>query len=818
MKAKYFEGDSVRGPVKASAARTFQEVVNALQKGATLAHSRSAFLGLGEKQRNKAKQVPFFVAACFKNSPSKRSTDQATHCNLIFLDIDPEKEMRDGKWVETGRYPAARFIKDPQILYTLLGGFNFAAHLTASSTPEKPRMRIVVDAEQIPLNEYPAAVTAIAELLGLPSVTRESKVAVQPMFLPVRFSDSPADYQPVFAYRIDGRPLGVMDLFDSPSWISASGSNVAAKSHDSDPIADALEHLRAPDPDISLDIARNALSRLDPDCSRQEWIDVAAALKHQFSPREDAEAFKLFDEWSSLATTKYQGERETRQVWNSYAQTPKGRVPITIRTLIRRAKEGWPGATAPTGDAAPIPPICKNGEILDAYYDSTRKEYLIRNNGRRWHPHPSASFKVHLKARGFSTKPREGESLSAAEMAMLYIQNEKDVRYYGPLAGRASGFYDEDGVRFLVTDSPQIVEPVPGDCKSILALLGGLVGADPEHGDLQLATLTSWLKTAYQALRAGKRQPGQVPAFAGPVGCGKSLLQQIITALLGGRSAKAMRYMNGDTPFNSDLFGAEHLILEDEQSSTDIRARMNMAAHIKAVSVNDVHSCHGKGRDAVSLRPFWRASISLNDQEESLLVLPPITADIADKLMLLRCQSPKGDFPTGTHELRNTYWNRLMAELPAFAHYLTQYCIPRELQDQRFGVRYFHHPELVESLQSLAPEAKLLELIDRELWKDGKNRWEGTAGELESRLRDQLSDVRREAERLLSWANACGTSLGRIAKADESKRHQERRVMQRRTGSARRWLIHKPRKDDAMTPSSAVTTETANDPFLLDDY
>lgn len=453
-------------------------------------------------------------------------------------------------------------------------------------------------------------------------------------------------------------------------------------------------------------------------------------------------------------------------------------------------------------ESAPV--LCKDGELLDAYYDSARKEYLIRNAGGRWHSHAPTSFKVHLKARGFSTKAREGESLSDAERAMLYIQNEKDVRYHGPLAGRASGFYNEDGVRFLVTDSPQIVEPVPGECQTILALLAGLVGTDPEHGERQLVTLTSWLKVGYEALRAGKRQPGQAPAFAGPVGCGKSLLQQIITALLGGRSAKAMRYMSGHTPFNSDLFGAEHLILEDEQSSTDIRARMNMAAHIKAVAVNDVHSCHGKGRDAVSLRPFWRASISLNDQEESLLVLPPITADIADKLILLRCQRPKVDFPTGTHDLRNAYWLRLMAELPAFAYFLTQYRIPSELQDQRFGVRYFHHPDLVESLRSLAPEAKLLELIDRELWQNREQRWEGTAGELESRLRSEFSTVRREADRLFYWPNACGTYLGRIAKADESKADREKRVMQRRTESARRWVIHRPRGHDAMTPNSAV--------------
>lgn len=372
---RYFVGESLHGPVKASRARRFSDVVNALYNSPTLPRSRNAFLALDEKRRNKAKQVRFLVAACFKNSPSKRVYDQATHCNLIILDIDPEKEMRDGKWVETGRYPTARFVNDPQLLYTALDGLNFAAYLTASSTPEKPRMRIIVDAERIPLCEYAAAVTAIAEMLGLPSVTRESTVAVQPMFWPVRFSDSPADYQPIIAYRTNGRAFDVVDLLDSPSWNGSSGSNGAAHLNGSDPSADELENLRAPDPEISLDVVRDALSFLNPDCSRQEWIEIAAALKHQFSPREDAEAFELFDAWSKKGD-KYDGEHETRSVWNSLSQTPKGRAPITIRSLLSRARAaGWVNPTAPADDAAKQFPRI-NGLIGDVAREIARCAFV----------------------------------------------------------------------------------------------------------------------------------------------------------------------------------------------------------------------------------------------------------------------------------------------------------------------------------------------------------------------------------------------------------------------------------------------------------
>lgn len=336
MSALYFQGNSVTGSVKASAAKNFQEVVDAFRIKATLPITREDFLALDEKKRNDAKQVAFFVPACFKESPSKRVYEQATHCNLIFLDIDPEKQKVDGKWVETGRYPAAPFVKNPTSLHTALAGFNFAAHLTASSTPEKPRMRIVVDAKDIPLALYPEAAMSIAALLGLPSITKESKVAVQPMFLPTLFADSPEDFDPLIAFNLEGRPFTPSDVGDD-----LFNEAPAAPKSSSSPDADALEFLRAPVPEITLTIAKDALSHLDADCSRDDWRNIAAALKHQYFPHKEDAAFTLFDEWSS-GGKKYEGEDETRRLWKTLRPTPIGRLPVTIRTLLHSATEaGW---------------------------------------------------------------------------------------------------------------------------------------------------------------------------------------------------------------------------------------------------------------------------------------------------------------------------------------------------------------------------------------------------------------------------------------------------------------------------------------------
>lgn len=328
---RYFQGSSVTGPVTASTARTFAEVVDILRVCPVLGIGNTEFLALSKKERNEIKQVPFFVPATFRTSPSKRNYEHALHCNLIFLDID---ELPDGTC------PAAPFIDSPELLKDMLKGFSFAAHTTASSTPEKPRMRIIVDADRIPLSEYARAVATIGSMIGLPSITRESAVAVQPMFLPTLFQDSAPEWHPLIAYNIDGRQFSSRDIKDSlDSLNGVNGSNGKHKATNGHVVVDALEFLKAPADEVSLAMVREALEFVDADCSRDVWVMAAAAMKHQFSPHQDEDAFALFDEWSSRGS-KYGGEEETRYTWGSVKQTAPNRLPVTIRSLLREAVEG----------------------------------------------------------------------------------------------------------------------------------------------------------------------------------------------------------------------------------------------------------------------------------------------------------------------------------------------------------------------------------------------------------------------------------------------------------------------------------------------
>ena len=443
-------------------------------------------------------------------------------------------------------------------------------------------------------------------------------------------------------------------------------------------------------------------------------------------------------------------------------------------------------------------------QSFETYYDPAGKHYWIQNARGNWIEVNETSVRRHLKQAGFQATAGNGESLSQVDKEINRVQTELDLAFAGPLAGHRAGVHTIVGNRVLVTNSPMLIVPKPGNCSTVMHVLRNLFH-DPKHN--QVDYVFAWTKVAVESLQAGTRMPGQALAIAGPADSGKSLFQDYLTGILGGRAAKPYRYMSGKTQFNGELFGAEHQMIEDDVSSTDIRSRLQFGAQIKQSTVNRIQSCHIKHQQAISLTPFWRLTISLNEEPENLLILPPLDESLADKIILLKAAKAKMPMPTGTPAQREAFWNKLVSELPAFLDFLMKWQIPDELKCERFGVKHFHHPDLVEAMDGLAPQTRLLGLIDAVFWpaEDPEFKVNGkrpkslclTAMEIESQLvGDQF--VGYEARRLLNWSSATGTYLARLA-----KQHPDR-VQQERSAKERKWLIHPPHQQDA--PEAAANT------------
>lgn len=430
-------------------------------------------------------------------------------------------------------------------------------------------------------------------------------------------------------------------------------------------------------------------------------------------------------------------------------------------------------------------------ELPDAYYEPSNKGYWVRDAAGIFMQVTEASLRKRLKQAGVVSIPPELGANSELDESLIQIQDENRIFYAGALAGHFMGCHEIEGRKILVTESPRLIEPADGDWSVLETLIENLLGED------QQLFFFGWLKVAYEALRSGKHRPGQALVIAGERNCGKSLLQKIVTEVLGGRSAKPYQFMMDGTGFNSDLFVAEHLVIDDEAAKTKIQQRRDFGAKLKNITTDPKHRCHGKNLDALMLAPFWRLSITVNDEPENLMVLPPIDESLVDKLILLKATKREMPMPTFSTEERDKFWTTLVGGIPSMLLALMEWDIPPELRSGRYGITHYHHPEILSALEELQPEARLLALLDATLFRKES---EATpvrmrSEDFEITLKDGIYG--EEARKLFTFYRACGTYLSRL-----SIRHPER-VQQKRIKGETTWIVFPPPEDSSA--SSNVT-------------
>lgn len=439
-------------------------------------------------------------------------------------------------------------------------------------------------------------------------------------------------------------------------------------------------------------------------------------------------------------------------------------------------------AKQPASASSPTPARAKkpDAEGLTAYFDATRGGFWTQNSRKEWVSYTEASLRRMLKYNHFQEVQDKDLQYSMIDKKLIEIQLDYDVVYAGAIAGYRAGIHTICGQRVLVTSEPRPIGPKDGKWTILKSFLEDLLQDN-------VKIFYAWIKSALRSFYAGPPfRPGQMLAIAGPAGCGKSLLQNLITEMLGGRAAKPYRYLTGETAFNSDLLQCEHLMVEDEAASYDLRTRRHFGSQLKNMIVNEVQSLHRKGRDALSVTPFWRITITLNDEPENLMVLPPFDESLKDKIILLRASIPKFPYAADDMAKRKEFRERLSSELPAFLRWLQSYRIPQNWINQRFGVSAFHDPDLLTELEDLSPEVKLLSLIDTlQIWGIDREPWTGTANELEDVLTEK--DKHNRCQRILGFNSACGTYLARLR-----HRFPDRISERRTTKEGRIWTIKPP--------------------------
>ncbi|MBB5038252.1 hypothetical protein HNQ64_002510 [Prosthecobacter dejongeii] len=481
-----------------------------------------------------------------------------------------------------------------------------------------------------------------------------------------------------------------------------------------------------------------------------------------------------------------------------------------------KAKKGAKdeAATFSPGDAA-APKIFDVDQVCDElnlwWENDGGDSFVVKTGGELWSRWPVSSIKQlarMLPGRLIALKTRENERLSEMDRVLLHARQARCVEKVLPaLAGYRAGVRElSDGRRVVVRMSPKLIEPEKGEWSTVRALIEDRLNLGAGDVD-QSVYFHAWCKIAYESLmygEPGSYKPGHALVLSGPVGCGKSRLQvNIITPLLGGRKADPTAFLMGDDSFNADMMGSEHLMMEELLTSSWSAAdRVNLSEAIKRIVANESKRMRLMRTDPLTVDPFWRFTLSMNNDPDKLRAFPMLTPDFRDKVIMLLVAKKPLPMPTRTAAEQKAFNDQVRKELPAYAYWLlNEFEIPTAMltvdgQDAtRFGFGSFQHTQLSEQLFDESPAAQLLRLIDtaeichiagtpKKLWElkhplnhSGRKPrgrpwentpwvWEGSAEKLEELLCGHVegwtSSVARAASRLLGKAGAA-TMLSRLA-------------------------------------------------------
>lgn len=399
----------------------------------------------------------------------------------------------------------------------------------------------------------------------------------------------------------------------------------------------------------------------------------------------------------------------------------------------------------------------------DIYYDQPKGVYYVHVNGS-YHLHGKQKPVTTGLARYLSKEISDAKELHAAVKSTI-ADRELDggVQWAGSIAGHKQGInYDIDGKPILILAEPTIPQPAPGEFPIITNLL-----SQAFSDGTAMSVWISWLAGRYRALRHYTHIPAPMLVMAGEVNSGKSLLAWIAAQMLGGRTANPYAAWSGGTLWNDNLIAAETLLIDDCQGNTDIRTRRTFGAAFKESIYPSIVELRKRNVSSLSVRPVWACILCCNDTPEALQIIPPLEADMEDKIILLHVSQIKVPVDTSHPEGRLQLQKMLREEFPAFAQSLAEWETPADLHDSRSGILAWRDPELEASIDANSPVKRLEALLDISLqhlgiWHDLPR--EFTATEIEMRLTDPQSPVRDQARALFNWHGACGATLSRLVR------------------------------------------------------
>jgi hypothetical protein len=196
--------------------------------------------------------------------------------------------------------------------------------------------------------------------------------------------------------------------------------------------------------------------------------------------------------------------------------------------------------------------------------------------------------------------------------------------------------------------------------------------------------------------------------------------------IFGAAHANPLKLMTGTSHFSGSLYESPIWSIDDATPASDPKSRKLYSANLKAAVANRFHSSEFKGRDAITMEWMGRIIITCNLDPESIQVLPDLDMNNQDKAMLMRVgDSAKECLEAKTDEEKMNFQKFLVdtidREAPHYCAWLKdEFELPDELWgDSRFGVKSYHHPELITAVDDNSVSVGTAELIV--IWAKAQN-------------------------------------------------------------------------------------------------
>lgn len=418
--------------------------------------------------------------------------------------------------------------------------------------------------------------------------------------------------------------------------------------------------------------------------------------------------------------------------------------------------------------------------VQDCYYDYRLNRYWRRNGGE-WTSDNADVFCRDLVNGGLNPVKRTGSLQSEVQRAQHYVEKNCRIDGVAPFLFRDKVIVEFENKRYLNVSRVRPVQPKErggvswGDGFPWIAKFLELLF--PDH--TQRSVFLGWLARFYVGAINNSPTRGHILVVVGPPGAGKGFLTDIIVGGLMGGVAVAETYLTGKDQFNAPLFESPVWAVGDALSGKDRSDHKVWSEKLKSFAANFKHTCRDMHRAPVTVECYSRIVVSMNEDEDSIEMLPGLEKSADDKFIFLLSGSTKGEIDFSDIERSRA---AARSELADFGAFLRDYRLPDEFRgEDRYGVVAYKHPKLKQRAADNSPVAAFVDVLD--YWRSLHFRtsddaeWTGGAIDLLRELHE--GDGLEYCKREFSSPRQVGRYLAQAARREipwikEGPRHRER--------------------------------------------